>query len=536
MIKKSFITGTLILMLAGLLVRALGFFYRIYLSNLIGAEGMGLFQLISPVYSLVILTLTSGISIAVSKMVAEQHARGDQAGLRKTTFCALVIVVSAGFIVSLLMYMYLGFITDVILKDPRTRLSMMLLIPTIPVIAASSSIKGYFYGIQDVTPTAVSQFVEQLVRIGLVILMAGYFVQVGLEYACALAVVGMAAGEISNLLYVAVVYLGRNKRCSSKADNRAAIYGNTVNRSKTTFHRKISLSGMFSSYKKIVYRIMEISIPVSINRFILSIMGAVEVILIPRRLVLGGLDYHITMQEYGKLTGMALPLIFFPSFITSSLATNLVPVISEALSVKNYKTVNYRISKSIQFTAVMGFIFTAVFMSFPHQIGNLVYRKEKIGDILYLLAFTCVFVYLQQTFLGILNGMGKQGVLLRNSVIGSVIRIGFVYYAIPHYGVKGYVWGIIAAAFAVCILNTFTIVRLTGMNISIGEWFLKPAAITFLLVMVSKYFYYFYQLLNLGNVINVILSVVTEILVALFLMILFGVLDKSDILRFSMKK
>jgi len=126
-VKKSFINGALILMAAGLIVRVFGFVYRIYLSNLIGAEGMGLFQLISPVYSLIILTLTSGVSIAVSRMVAEETARGHFANTRRITFCALVLVSVSGAAISALMYMNMDFVTGVLLKDSRTYSSMVLL-------------------------------------------------------------------------------------------------------------------------------------------------------------------------------------------------------------------------------------------------------------------------------------------------------------------------------------------------------------------------------------------------------------------------
>jgi len=245
MAKKSFIGSAVILMIASFIVKIIGFIYRIYLSNLIGAEGMGLFQLISPVYSLIILTLTSGVSIAVSKMVAEEMAKGHHVNLRRITGCALVIVLLAGLAVSLLILIFINPIVNVILKDSRTYYSMLLLIPCIPVIAAASALKGYFYGIQDVVPTACSQVVEQLVKTFLVMAMAGYFVNVGLEYACALATVGMALGEISNLLVLVVVYKFKKKRACANA-------------SKKGFMRK----------RVIVKEIVKISIPVSFNRII----------------------------------------------------------------------------------------------------------------------------------------------------------------------------------------------------------------------------------------------------------------------------
>jgi stage V sporulation protein B len=508
MSKKSFVSGAIILMLSGFVVKIFGFVYRIYLSNLIGSEGMGLFQLISPVYSLIILTLTSGVSIAVSKMVAEELAKNHIINLRRITYCALAIVVTAGFGVSVLIFFNLNFIADVILKDSRTYYSLMFMIPCIPVIAAASALKGYFYGMQDVVPTAISQIVEQAVKIGLVMVMAGYFLNAGLEYACAIATIGMAIGEISNLLVLVIVYRMKKK-------------GRAQSKSREGFLRKRVIAG----------EIIKTSAPVSFNRFITSIMSAFEFILIPRRLLAGGLSYSISMMEYGKLTGMAMPLMLFPSLVTSSLATTLVPAISEAMSLRNYKSVNYRISKSIQFTFILGVIFTAIFLAYPDKIGGILYRKENVGGILYLLSFTCIFTYLQQTLLGILNGLGKQAVSLKNSVIGSVIRIGFVYFCIPVYGIKGYVWGIIISSACVCVLNLSTVVKTTGMVIDIKNWIIKPGLVGIFMFFASKYIYSFFTIFNTGVVWNTLLSITANVIMAIIIMTFIGVLKRGEVGR-----
>lgn len=508
MAKKSFVGGAIILMLAGFVVRIFGFVYRIYLSNLIGAEGMGLFQLISPVYSLIILTLTAGISISVSRMVAGELAKNHIINLRRITTCALVLVLSLGIIVSIGIYINLNFIVNVILKDSRTYWSMLLLIPCIPVIAAASAVKGYFYGIQQVGPTAVSQIVEQVVKIGLVMAMAGHFVNVGLEYACALATVGMAAGEIANLLVLILVYSLRRKKNQGATSRSGLIRKRTIMRDLIT-----------------------ISAPISFNRFVTSIMFSVEMILIPRALLAGGLDYQRSMEEFGRLAGMAMPLLFFPSLVTSSLATTLVPAISEAMSLKQFKSVNYRISKSIQLTFILGFIFTAIFMSYAHEIGNMIYRKENIGGILYLLSFTCVSLYLQQTLLGTLNGLGKQGVSLRNAIIGNAIRIGFVYFCIPVYGLTGYVWGIIISSACVCVLNLYTVIKTTGMAVDLRNWIVKPGLVCIAMILISKYVYSFFSIFSWGEAFTMALTILGNVFVGTGLMFVAGVLHKEEVIK-----
>lgn len=502
--RKSFIGSTIILMLTGIAVKGLGFVYRIYLSNLIGAEGMGLFQLILPVYTAVILTLTAGISIAVSKMTAEEIGKGNRINLKRITRTATAVVTIMGIGVSILMYVGRNYITDVILKDPRTYAPVMVLIPLIPVIAASSAIKGYFYGIQDVVPAATAQLIEQLAKMGFVMALAGYCSKISLELACAVAIGGMAIGEITSFLYVFLKY---------------------------RVHLSGRQGGKPSTWLSILKRMLIIAVPVSASRMVTSVMHAIEVILIPRRLTAGGLDYQAAMQEYGKLTGMAMPVIYMPAIITAALAVMLVPAISESLSSKSFRAVRHRISRAIQLTLATGYIFTIVFMTYSHEIGSLVYRREKIGDILYMLAFTCVFVYLQQTLMGILNGLGKQGIILRNTTVGSCIRIGFVWFIVPYFGIPGYVLGMVLSLIVVCIIDLCAVVRNTGIPVNIPDWVVKPGIVALVVLPAGRLFYQFYDIFIASSALKTVLAVSSEAGAAALLMLVLGIISRDEILR-----
>jgi len=499
---RNFAAGAIILTFAALIARVIGFVYRIYLSNLIGAEGIGLFQLISPVYALVILTLTSGISVAVSKMVASETARKNQLNPGEITLIALLVVITAGAAASLLILLNLHGIANSLLGDSRTYLSVLVLIPCIPIVAAASALKGYFYGMQNVMPPAISQIIEQFVRIALLFAAGPMLFKLGLEYACALATVCMAAGEVSNMLFLALLFAVKRKR-RKKADNML----------KGQARRKIS----------IIRELIRISTPISINRFITSAMSAVEVILIPARLLAGGMDAKLSMELFGKLSGMAMPLIYFPSVVTSSLAVTLVPAISEALSLDNRRLMASRISKSIQVSFIIGFLFTVIFVMFPDSIGNMIYKKENIGSLLRMLAFSCTFLYLQQTLTGILNGLGKQGISLRNSVIGYSIRIAAVYFLIPVYGIDAYIFSIIFSTFAVCLLNLTATVKFTGMKPDIAGWLLKPALAGALVIYTGKYVQILVDSLFTGYTAGVLINVALSSFIFLGLGYLTGI-------------
>lgn len=484
---QSFIKGAAILVIAGMITRMLGFVYRIYLSNFIGAEGMGLISLTGPVYSLIILTLTSGVSIAVSRLVAQEKARGNTCNLGRITKMAALVVGFGGLVAALLLWGAGHFIANVLLKDSRTYLSLLALVPCIPIVACQSAVKGYFYGSQKVTPNAVANIVEQIVRIGFVLILLQFSMDMGLEYTCALVTVGSAVGEMFNLGVVFVAYL--------------------VDRRKTT------RQGVLMRKRDVGRQIAGIALPVSATRFLTSIMGTVESILIPRRLLAGGLNYTASLEALGRLSGMVSPLIFFPSFITSALSTTLVPAISEAVALKNYPLANRRISRSLQLSFTMGFVCMAVFFSFPHEIGGLLYAKENIGGMLYVMSFTCIFVYVQQTLIGILNGFNKQKEALVSSLCGDAIRIGFVWFAVPTYGISGYVAGMIVSSVVVCLLNLRMIMKTTGMSLPLRKWIIKPGLVFGAMALLAEPIRRVALLLPFGGRLQTVAMVAIQVLV-----------------------
>jgi len=504
--QRSFVKSAIILIIAGLIVRLLGFVYRIYLSNLIGAEGMGLYQLVLPVYTAVVLTITAGISIAVSKIIAQQKTGIKSPNTFKITYCATVLVAAAGLLVAAVIFFNARLISDKILGDSRTYYSLILMAPCLPAVVAAAALKGYFYGIQQVTPTAFSQVAEQAVKIGLVLVLARGAALENVEAACAMATFSAALGEIVNLAVLAAVYAFKKKRIMSVVP-------------KDRLMRK----------RAIVSQLLKISVPVSANRLIVSILSAAEHIMIPAMLVSGGMDRKTGMEIFGRLTGMALPLIMFPSLVTNSLATTLVPAVSESVSRKNYRALNERISKSVQGTIILGMIFTALLISYPVQIGNLVYPREEVGDILYTLSFSCVFIYLQQTLMGVMNGLGKQGILLRNTVIGSILRIGAIYFLMPAYGVKSYAW-CLSISFALISLNDLLAIhKITGLVIDFRNWFVKPGIIVAAMVLIGKYIFYFFDIFQMGENMTMLMTLTAYMAISFILMVVFGVLKLSDI-------
>ncbi len=508
--RRSFASGAVILMAAGLAARLLGFVYRIYLSNLVGAEGMGLYELVVPIYTAVVLTITSGITIAVSKMVAEQNARMDRVNPGKVTVCAIGMAAAAGVMVSLVISLNVDMLSLKMLGDERTRDALLVLVPCLPAVVAAAALKGYFYGMQNVVPTAFSQTAEQAVKFVILLIAADAIIVKGPGYASAVAIFAAAVGEIINMLILLVIFSMRSK---GKQNKKYLVKAK----------RKIRL----------IRELLGAAVPVSANRLVISALAAAEYILIPAMLTAGGLDEKSSMEVFGRLTGMALPLIMFPSIVTNSIATTLVPALSESAALNRYKTLNYQISKSIQITFILGMVFSSLFICFSDEIGSLIYRREKIGDLLFMLSFSCVFIYLQQTLTGVLNGLGRQGVLLRNTVIGSVLRIAVVCILMPVFGIKIYIVGMTASLVLTECLNLITINRITGLIFDLRGWLFKPGLVCVIIIITGRYVYHFFELFHFTITMTTMLALAANVVIAFILMIFTGVLKIEEILSMS---
>jgi len=448
--KRTLFTGALILTGANIISRLLGFAYRIFMSNAIGPEGMGLYQLIMPIYALAWSISCSGLTTAISKLVATEKARGRAGNMRRILYFALLLAVVISIVLMVVIFAFAGWIGEGILNDARVVLPLRILAFSIPFMAAGSCIRGYFFGLQRPALPAASQIIEQFVRMAIIFALAGTFIPRGLEYAAAAAVIGIVAGEAVSFVFVGVAY---------------------------RLHRKwqeMDSSSPVMSVKSAYAALFAISLPLTLNRITGSFLSAVENVLIPQRLQQFGLSPEEAMSQFGKITGMAMPLIFFPSAILTALSISLVPAISESVAQQNEERITSTVSKSILFTSVIAFGAALIFVVFPSEIGRIVYNQD-LASILLILGLMCPFWYLNITFSGILNGLGEQVFIFRNSLIASIINIAFVFFFVPRYGTIAFLVGWFVGLIIVTYFDIEKIREITCVRLQVLRWFFKPA-------------------------------------------------------------
>ena len=446
--RKSIITGALMLTAAGLVTRVLGFVYRIYMSNTIGAEGMGLYQLIMPAYSLAWSIACSGFTTTISKIVAQENAAQEYGNMGRALKQALAITGIIAGVLTCAFFFGADAIGLMIFHDTRTVMPIRILSAAIPFMTAGSCIRGYFLGLRETTEPALGQVLEQCVRMGVIYAIAPLFVPRGLEYACAAAVVGIVAGECIAFFFSSFSYVSfKRKHHLVKPPTKSSAHMLTL--------------------------LVSMALPLTANRITGSFLSMWENTLIPQKLREFGMTQTEAISAYGRITGMALPLIFFPSALLTALAVTLVPAISEAIAADNHARIRATAAKSILFTNIIGFCATALFLVLPDELGQVIYRQD-LGSLLFFLGILCPFWYVNIPLGGILNGLGKQRFIFRNSLLSSAVNIGFVYFFVPRYGIAAFLAGWFLSLLGVTLVSLREIKKETGLQLDRARCLAKP--------------------------------------------------------------
>ncbi len=439
--KNPLLIGTIILTVTGLLSRFIGFFYRIFLSQTFGAEGMGIYQLISPVLALSFSLTVSGMQTAISKYVASETTTHDYKTSFRTLWIGFLISMALSFGCAAFIYQYSEWIAVTFLMEERTAPLLRIISLSIPMATVHSCINGYFYGIKKTAIPALSQLSEQVVRVGSVYLINHICMQRHMTPTISFAVVGLVIGEGASMIVSLLAVIGR----SFQVFDTPALLGKIFGR-----------GSLASSYYQITGKLLQLAVPLSLNRIIINILQSIEAIFIPNKLMAYGLNNADALGVYGVLTGMSLPLILFPSAITNSISVLLLPIVSEAEASGNQRAVTKAIMKSLKYCLLLGFGCTAIFLLCGRMAGRLLFKSELAGSFILTLSFICPFLYIASTLNSILNGLGKTALTFFYSIVSLLVRLLFVFFAIPVWGIKGYLWGMLASQMVQTFLCTIS--------------------------------------------------------------------------------
>lgn len=462
--KNKFLQGTVILLFTNVLLRALGFAYQILVVRLAGTEAVGLLNMSFPFYLMLVVLATAGMPVAIAKLTAEYVSRGrlgQVTAMMRTAFRLVAMLCLCCLVLALLLMPLLFRLLN---TADRLDGCFYVLVPGILIVPFTSLMRGYFQGMQQMLYPSFGQIAEQVVRVGsglaLIIWVCPRDV-VSLAMGLAAAAI---AGELSGFLLLLVFY-GRTRRQQRREETAG--------------------SGQQSST---LQPLLALGLPTTLTRLTSSVDMAIEASLVPFCLVAIGYNVSQAASVYGQFSGVAVSLLTIPTVLTGSLATALVPAISEADAMHQQTGLVRQCQQSISITWLFSLPVILALYCYGEQLGHVLFHIDGLGEMMRILSFGAVFLYLGQTIVGILQGLGETRAVFVNNLLGSAAKLIGMYYCIRTLaqGGNGIAYGMVLGYGLQCLLNLAVLARRVPIRLSWKEMLL-PVGNSLLMLVVLEF-------------------------------------------------
>lgn len=402
--KNKFIKSTVVLILGGGITKLLAMVIKIFLTRVIGDEGIGLYMLVLPTFNLFITLCTLSLSTAISKLIAEK-------GNSKRIILPLVpISVGYNFLLMIVLIILAPFIANNLLHNEAAYYPIMGIGLTLPFICISNILKGYFYGKERMAPYVISNVTEQTVRLLLIILVIPKLLVYGISKAVLGVVLINVASELSST--ICLILFIPNKQINIED---------------------------FKIKNDILKDVLNISLATTGSRLIGSISYFLEPIILTFVLVKLGYSNQYVMSEYGVITGYVYSLLLIPSFFTMAISTALLPVIANSYGKKDYQYVKKKLKQALLVSLGMGIFFTSIFMIAPGQLLKFVYNTELGSNYILIVAPFFLLYYIQGPLTSYLQAVNMAKEAMMGTLIGAIIKNVVLIISVNFMGIWGFI-------------------------------------------------------------------------------------------------
>lgn len=445
------------------ILQLMGFLYRIFLSRVTGAEGLGVYHLIMPLNSVLMSITVTGLTVAVSKLSAARSGAGDFSGAKAVVSLSRKIFALAIIILAVIFYFNSGLVSDVVLGDRRTEKSLPFLFVCIFLTGIENIYKNYFYGVNRVLPQITSELSEQVVRALSVAALLFTLKPQDPGDAAMLIVLGMVISELfsSSLLTFFYKRERRGLKIPPKSSPKAS-------------------------------EILSIAIPVSGATTVNNLLSSLNSLLIPRLLVASGVSAKAATESFGILFGMTMPLLSFPIAFIASLTSVMVPKISEDMGAGRHTLMRRKAIKTIHATSLLAMPCMAILIPLGGETCRLLFANEAAGEHIFFLALATLLSYYELSLVAIMNGLGLQKRAAVFIVIGGIVQIlGTLSVANPAIRMQGFVIGYLASGAVQTLLTFISLVRYLKIKPRYGNWFVMPLLASTLACLLCNIVYNF---------------------------------------------
>ncbi len=447
MTKKKFFLQGVALTAVSLFLRVTNMGYRSYLSQKIGAGGMGLYQLIFSIFMLTVTLSTSGISLAVTRMVTAAIAGGRRQTVRSVVAKCFGFCLSISLGIALLLFLLAGPAAGLLLDMPQAAPCLRILGLGLPFMSLCTCMKGYFLAVDESLNTAVSDALEQILTIGATVFFFWYFAPHSIESACLAAMGASTLGEAVSFL-------------TSWAAYRKSLARNTP-------VKKEKSQGVLAG-------LCHIALPCTLSSAARSALNTGENLLIPRELRRFGLSSDQALSQYGLLQGMAMPMLYFPSSFLTSFASLLIPKVAKERELSHKNAVAHIAGRAVQAALAFGMFFAALFLAFGDSWGQAFYHNGSAGAYLRVLAPLVPLTYLDVVVDSLLKGLDQQFNSMKYNLADSLIRVLLVLCLLRFFGMESYVGILFFSTIFNASLSLHRLIQVSELRLSLTEDVLLP--------------------------------------------------------------
>lgn len=511
--KTTFVKQAAILAIAGILVRILGFAYRLPLTNMIGDEGNGIYSAGYNLYNMFLVISSAGLPAAISKMVSEKITLGQYKNAKKIFNVSLIVAGLAGLACAVLMFFGAEWFCSII-KSPRSYYSILTLSPTIFIVAVMSVFRGYFQGMNTTVPTAISQIVEQIFNAFFSVYLAWILIDRGVEFGAAGGTAGTGIGALAGLIFISFTFFRSNKTINEefKADKN---------------NYKIN------TFKEITITLIKTAVPIITGTAIFSMTNLIDMKMVNSRLAACGAFTENEIDAlYGQLTGKYVTLTTLPVSISTALATAVLPSIASSMVKKEMDVVKSKIATTLRLTMIISVPAAIGIGILGDQILQLLFPRYAGGGILLKVgSISIIFLALSQIATGILQGIGKMKVPAINALIGSLLKIPVNYFliGIASINVVGAVISTTVCYVAASGLNLLALYKATGIKTDLKSVLIKPILGSVIMGVICLGAYYLLFYIYPSNTVATLFAILVAIFAYFLAMIVIRGFERDDL-------
>ena len=495
---NKIIKNTILLTISSLIMRSIGMSFQVYLTDKIGSAGVGLYGLIMSVYMLFTTFAISGIRFATTRLLSEELGVQPNGKVHKIVRTGLIYGLIFGTLATVIMLITAKPIGTMWIKDSRSVLSLKIISTSLPFLSMSAVLSGYFTAVGRAYKSAAIQFIEQIIRIIVVIIFYSYANTSDIESSCAAIMFGGALGDLASFTLQFFLYILDRRRYSEQR-----------------------------SSKKLTERIIQIAFPLALSAYCRTALSTFQQLLVPAGFQKAGYTSEKALSDYGIVHGMVLPVLTFPSALFYSFSEVIVPELTYAQVTSDKKKINNIVNRTLNMSIIISFGLLVIFFSYSYQLGNAFYGINDVGKYIRILSFLMPIMYLDSITDGLLRGLGQHLYNMWVNIGDSVISVIFVYTLLPKWAISAYIFIICFTEILNFVLSMFKLSRLVNIKIKFRTFitavFSSIAAVNIAMLLLR----------TIGTplqatALNVVAHIALSLVLYVILLIALNCIDKAD--------